>query len=1732
MADQGKGSEQSTSAESEHAKAVEFKNSGNHRYSKNDFKRAIADYKKGLLHEPNNSELHTNLSAAYIHLERYIEAEEHAVFAIQLRPNFYKGYMRAAKAAHGRCMTKLALKRITAGLAAVTDTHGIKELTRLKTQYTAYLSLAANAEQEINFDSEMYQSEDEDEEGDTDDEDALPPPASSIEVPVEPALAIEPMQTKVPEPSQAAIKDENSVKVEDPDPLKPEEPSDSTDPTSDAATVEDSKGTTSVPELEFKDLLKEGSGAFLSHNYRKAAECFKSARERVGKLTDFDIDDRQYNIIKYAHCAALVSSDSYDEIVKALQMLGEMHTYEFTIPALYIQTAKAYCKLNRFKSAQEPLDKLQEIIDNYVIFPSYTWPETNEIIQETTPNGLKDAIKELNQICRIPHKPTAICRYQNCLKISTHILPSELIHISDPDFVGFVRMICEEKCHIEFHISCWKAYKEYVSGLSRINDKEMVGTKCVTTDCINSAGEPSLITTIEVIGADGQVKSINKLDTKNSSKSIRKEKKKKTDKKDDKDKDQKSKKKKEKKKQDKKKAPHAPAVMEYNEDVGSKRSAEDTVMLMDKYREHLLDLRTLNFGLSNNNYWNPQLSFFGKSSETIKASLGTFLEDDSSDVSVRDAKEFIFSFFFQILTKEGPLKQRDVEDLWKDSDVNIVLPSVKSICDILLESTRFCRIEDYICLSDQIEDLYNTVKTEVAETFIMMNFDNPLKSASTPQTSSQLSSSLPDLISDNTQTAAMSSSEDETESDEDNSDESEESEDEDSEVEDSVEEKPSVVNDLHNIIRIEEEPIVRKLTEELYSMPGDLKINEFSVHELLQQFEQMKQHLKIKESIQEINETKKTYTIVNDDIPNVVKSSSVTANENATTSTITANENATTSTITANENATTSTITANENASTSTITANKNATTSTITANENATTSTITANENAITSTSEDQAPSEAVEVELLEDKSQEEIGEEVLSVNEDNGSNKTETPSVNTVEDSKKNNTLGSGDANVAVESSEHVECSRASQSEMSTKERHMQTSPPETRDKFSQTKEPDLYKELNKKIQDLNNQLAALSKETSNLSKQLTSKEATIARMEKSHKTTISHMEQEKQKILEFHRIFQENVKEQFSKNEMEIKRTKEGLVKSMRDMSSAHAVEIAMFKNEKESLLKEKAELKKSIADVVQEFESKYSTLQKNMKTMIQKAQHSHLQTIKSYWERQITSLKMRSIDKISEMQNWFSMFPPAEVEDLPSWGLIRQNTVQCRDFHNTIQQMEVNFQVKCDELEAKIARGEVVEDLATQLVLTLPDEPPPPLPLDKIHKEITEKYLKKITELNILVADQQLQIKKSKIANQQIQQIMNSFQVMSHLQTPTSSELGGLPFQYPYTQSVPPPPVPTIPPPSSDAAKVGSVSSLFFLPPDAQHLLSENSNSADFNKNTPVTQIDTASFSVPITTPPPVIMPESSQRMTAPPPPLGMAHELFKSITASTEKKDQTTPMPEAKTKISSSRESTPTPVSAPAPEKSKKKKKKKGKSESTEVVPEVRTATPVSVEPELSESDCYGGPSEWKVVIQKGAMKPAFTTPFVVPEVKTKNKKKLLDKLQMKFPTTPLKELDDIVKQVREKNNGSLSGLPFDEIETRVERLLTMRHFQKTSTMGLVKFSESAWGTVKHQDTINVKDLQCENCVICFEVLGKERTKLGCNHEFDTKCIRDWLKRKSVCPLCNEFTTMPDEFPAL
>jgi hypothetical protein len=41
--------------------------------------------------------------------------------------------------------------------------------------------------------------------------------------------------------------------------------------------------------------------------------------------------------------------------------------------------------------------------------------------------SLQEVLKELLKTCRAYHEPDAICRYSKCLKISSHIIPSEHI---------------------------------------------------------------------------------------------------------------------------------------------------------------------------------------------------------------------------------------------------------------------------------------------------------------------------------------------------------------------------------------------------------------------------------------------------------------------------------------------------------------------------------------------------------------------------------------------------------------------------------------------------------------------------------------------------------------------------------------------------------------------------------------------------------------------------------------------------------------------------------------------------------------------------------------------------------------------------------------------------------------------------------------------------------------------------------------------------------------------------------------------------------------------------------------------------------------------------------------------------------------------------------------------------------------------------------------------------------
>lgn len=70
-------------------------------------------------------------------------------------------------------------------------------------------------------------------------------------------------------------------------------------------------------------------------------------------------------------------------------------------------------------------------------------------------------------------------------------------------------VICQEHCHIYFHLSCWKDYKESLSEVEKLSEKDFLGRACLTPDCLrqDTSDEHSVIVKVRIIGPDGEEKS-------------------------------------------------------------------------------------------------------------------------------------------------------------------------------------------------------------------------------------------------------------------------------------------------------------------------------------------------------------------------------------------------------------------------------------------------------------------------------------------------------------------------------------------------------------------------------------------------------------------------------------------------------------------------------------------------------------------------------------------------------------------------------------------------------------------------------------------------------------------------------------------------------------------------------------------------------------------------------------------------------------------------------------------------------------------------------------------------------------------------------------------------------------------------------------------------------------------------------------------------------------------------
>nr|CAD7398255.1 unnamed protein product [Timema poppensis] len=186
----------------------------------------------------------------------------------------------------------------------------------------------------------------------------------------------------------------------------------------------------SAKKKDIQTLMREGSEVMAAGLPNKAIEKYKAAVDILNEFPYVNLDMTEMDVVllKYSLCTSWVRSTIYEDIVHALEMLKELEaSHSAKLPAVHYALATAYCKLNRPKPAQEHVENGLSFLRKGFDFCAYPWPGTNSIIKETNHEDLEISLKSMLQVCRAHHKPDAVCRHENCLKISTHILPSESI---------------------------------------------------------------------------------------------------------------------------------------------------------------------------------------------------------------------------------------------------------------------------------------------------------------------------------------------------------------------------------------------------------------------------------------------------------------------------------------------------------------------------------------------------------------------------------------------------------------------------------------------------------------------------------------------------------------------------------------------------------------------------------------------------------------------------------------------------------------------------------------------------------------------------------------------------------------------------------------------------------------------------------------------------------------------------------------------------------------------------------------------------------------------------------------------------------------------------------------------------------------------------------------------------------------------------------------------------------
>nr|XP_018916019.1 PREDICTED: uncharacterized protein LOC109043303 isoform X1 [Bemisia tabaci] len=462
-------------------------------------------------------------------------------------------------------------------------------------------------------------------------------------------------------------------------------------------------------------------------------------------------------VFTYTLCAAYIKSGTYDNLVLAINELNSIPPNMVSrLPAIKYLLAVACHKLNRFKIAEEKLEELHSTLKKDVVtLESYFYPGTDVIIPETQLENLLAESKKLESDCRLTqHNPVAVCRFESCSDLSSHIYPSKYIFSNDPDFSGYIVVVCQEKCDVEYHVNCWKAYKEskVTGSTGRVSDRDFLGQPCPTMDCVLNDGSHSPIIKIDLYDSQGSIKHSAAVDVaKLKLEAAKKKEREKLEKEKEKiEKMEREKQEKEKAKIEKSKSTDKVTAQKKTapEDLNKTKSQKTPVKKPKQANvEKQKSSNKLTFSLDNAEKLEKKrvdeeielavckdrigtLRHLWQTQHYVDPSVPQIIDPDfPSELQYQETenaeiKTFIYSMFKEMFQAEGPQRVVDVQQKWDHSvefqDVKKMLKKSENVCDVLLVSNDFFIIEDMMALQCQLPEVYNQVKDVTLESLRFM----------------------------------------------------------------------------------------------------------------------------------------------------------------------------------------------------------------------------------------------------------------------------------------------------------------------------------------------------------------------------------------------------------------------------------------------------------------------------------------------------------------------------------------------------------------------------------------------------------------------------------------------------------------------------------------------------------------------------------------------------------------------------------------------------------------------------------------------------------------------------------------------------------------------------------------------------------------------------------------------------------------------------------------------------